>query len=122
MPKLSCAQLRDFLVLCHNRLLSCSGFVLTMLCMLMIRIRRYLFTYFTWKTLSNYVFEDLRKPKAPNRREQEPSDGSVRPGTIAAAGEVVGESLGVCRPAGPPMWGVVRTCGGGTGVSFVMAP
>jgi hypothetical protein len=34
--------------------------------MLMIRIRRYLFTYFTWKTLSNHVFEDLRKPKAPN--------------------------------------------------------
>jgi hypothetical protein len=22
----------------------------------------------TWKTLSNYVFEDLRKPKAPNNR------------------------------------------------------
>jgi hypothetical protein len=66
MPKLSFAQLRDFLVLRHNRLLSRSGFVLTMLCMLMIRIRRYLFTYFTWKTLSNYVFEDLRKPKAPN--------------------------------------------------------
>jgi hypothetical protein len=27
-----------------------------------------------------------------------------------------------CRPAGPPVWGVVRTCGGGTGVLFVMAP
>jgi hypothetical protein len=26
------------------------------------------------------------------------------------------------RPAGPPMWGVVRTHGGGTGVPFVMAP
>jgi hypothetical protein len=25
-------------------------------------------------------------------------------------------------PAGPPMWGVVRTCGSGTGVLFVMAP
>jgi hypothetical protein len=25
-------------------------------------------------------------------------------------------------PAGPPMWGVVRTRGGGTGVPFVMAP
>jgi hypothetical protein len=25
------------------------------------------------------------------------------------------------RPAGPPMWGVVRTRGGGTGVPFVMA-
>jgi hypothetical protein len=30
--------------------------------------------------------------------------------------------LGFGRPAGPPMWGVVRTCGGGTGVPFVMAP
>jgi hypothetical protein len=37
--------------------------------LLIIRIRRYLFTYFTWKTLSNYVFEDLRKPKAPNKDE-----------------------------------------------------
>jgi hypothetical protein len=26
------------------------------------------------------------------------------------------------RPAAPPMWGVVRTRGGGTGVPFVMAP
>jgi hypothetical protein len=30
--------------------------------------------------------------------------------------------LGFRRPAGPPMWGVVRTYGGGTGVPFVMAP
>jgi hypothetical protein len=30
--------------------------------------------------------------------------------------------LGFCRPAGPPMWGVVRTCRSGTGVPFVMAP
>jgi hypothetical protein len=67
MPKLSCAQLRDHFVLRHNHLSSSSSFVLTMLCMLMIRIRRYLFTYFTWKILSNHVFEDLRKPKAPNR-------------------------------------------------------
>jgi hypothetical protein len=66
MSKLSCAQLRDNLVLRHNHLSSRSGFVLTMLCILMIRIRRYLFTYFTWKTLPNHVFEDLRKPKAPN--------------------------------------------------------
>jgi hypothetical protein len=35
----------------------------------MIRFRRYLLTYFTWKTLSNHVFEDLRKPKAPNTRK-----------------------------------------------------
>jgi hypothetical protein len=27
-----------------------------------------------------------------------------------------------CHPAGPPMWGVVRTRGGRTGVPFVMAP
>jgi hypothetical protein len=27
-----------------------------------------------------------------------------------------------CCSAGPPMWGVVRTHGGGTGVLFVMAP
>jgi hypothetical protein len=67
MPKLSYAQPRDHLVLRHNHLSSRSGFVLTMLCMLMIRIRRYMFTYFTWKTLSNHVFEDLRKPKAPQQ-------------------------------------------------------
>jgi hypothetical protein len=36
--------------------------------------------------------------------EREPSSGSVRPGTIAAAAEVAGESPRVCRPAGPPMW------------------
>jgi hypothetical protein len=54
-------------------------------------------------------------------REREPSSGSVRPGTIAAA-EVVGQSPGACCPAGPPMWGVVRTCGSGTGVPFVMTP
>jgi hypothetical protein len=69
MPKLSCAQLCDNLVLRHNHFSSRSGFVLTMLCMLMIRIRRYLFTYFTWKTLSSHVFKDLRKPKAPNSHD-----------------------------------------------------
>jgi hypothetical protein len=37
-------------------------------------------------------------------REREPSSGSVCPGTIAAAAEVAGESPGVCRPAGRPMW------------------
>jgi hypothetical protein len=26
------------------------------------------------------------------------------------------------RPAGPPTWGVVHTCGGGTEVLLVMAP
>jgi hypothetical protein len=39
-------------------------------------------------------------------QEREPSSGSVRPGTIAAAAEVAGESPGVCRPAGPPLWGL----------------
>ena len=29
---------------------------------------------------------------------------------------------GFRRPAGPPAWGVVHTCGGGTEVPFVMAP
>jgi hypothetical protein len=38
--------------------------------------------------------------------EREPSSGSVRPGAIAAAAEVAGEPPGVCRPAGPPMWGL----------------
>jgi hypothetical protein len=37
-------------------------------------------------------------------REREPSGGSVHPGTIAVAAEVVGEPPGACRPAGPPMW------------------
>jgi hypothetical protein len=36
--------------------------------------------------------------------EREPSSGSVHPRTIAAAAEVAGESPGVCRPAGSPMW------------------
>jgi hypothetical protein len=29
-------------------------------------VRRYLFTHYTPETLLNHVFEDLRKPKAPN--------------------------------------------------------
>ena len=41
---------------------------------------------------------------------------------VAAAGVGGGEPPGGCRPAGPLMWGVVRTYGGGTGVPFVMAP
>jgi hypothetical protein len=31
-----------------------------------IRVQRYLFTHYTPETLLNPVFEDLRKPKAPN--------------------------------------------------------
>jgi hypothetical protein len=30
------------------------------------RVRRYLFTHYTLEILLNHVFEDLRKPKAPN--------------------------------------------------------
>jgi hypothetical protein len=46
-----------------------SAFVTTMLftsCMLLTRVRRYLLICYTWKTLLNHVFEDLRKTKAPN--------------------------------------------------------
>ena len=38
-------------------------------CVILIRDRRHLFTYYTRKTLLNYVFEDLRKTKAPNRNK-----------------------------------------------------
>ena len=37
-------------------------------------------------------------------REREPSGGRVRPGSMAAAAEVAGESPGACRPAGSPVW------------------
>jgi hypothetical protein len=37
-------------------------------------------------------------------RKREPSGGYVRPGTMAAAAEVAGESPGACRPAGSPVW------------------
>jgi hypothetical protein len=35
--------------------------------MALIRVRRYLFMYFSPEALLNHVFEDLRKSKAPNR-------------------------------------------------------
>jgi hypothetical protein len=38
----------------------------------LIRVRRYLFMYYTPETLLNHVFEDLRKTKAPN---SSPSQG-----------------------------------------------
>jgi hypothetical protein len=47
---------------------------------------------------------------------------SVCPEVIAAAVWPPGAEVVVAAAAGPPMWGVVRTCGGGTGVPFVMAP
>jgi hypothetical protein len=34
--------------------------------MVLIRVQRYLFMYYTTETLLNHVFEDLRKTKAPN--------------------------------------------------------
>jgi hypothetical protein len=34
-------------------------------------VRRYLFTHYTPETLLNHVFEDLRKPKAPNSTLEE---------------------------------------------------
>ena len=35
-------------------------------CVVLIRVRRHLFIYYTRETLLNHVFEDLRKTKAPN--------------------------------------------------------
>jgi hypothetical protein len=57
-PKLSCSQLRCCVDL---RILWAS------LTVIPIRVRRYLFTHYTPEILLNLVFEDLRKPKAPNR-------------------------------------------------------
>jgi hypothetical protein len=51
------------------------AFVSTMLftsCMVLTRVRRYLFICYTWKTLLNHVFEDLRKTKAPNKDDEPP--------------------------------------------------
>ena len=68
-------------------------------------------------------------------RGQGPYCSSVRPEAItaavwppgaevvvAAAGAGVGEPPGVLSPRRPSNVGVVRTCGGRTGVPFVMAP
>jgi hypothetical protein len=41
-------------------------FMLAFHVVILIRVRRYLFMYYTLETLLNHVFEDLRKPKAPN--------------------------------------------------------
>jgi hypothetical protein len=56
-PKLSCSHLRRYVNL---RILWASPTVV------LIRVRRYLFTHYTPETSLNHVFEDLRKPKAPN--------------------------------------------------------
>jgi hypothetical protein len=57
MPKLSCSHLRR----CINLRILCDSPTVVL-----IRIRRYLSTHYTPETLLNHVFEDLRKPKAPN--------------------------------------------------------
>jgi hypothetical protein len=62
-PKLSCSHLRR----CVNlRIIWASPTVIST------RVRRYLFTHYTLETLLNLVFEDLRKPKAPNRWDRLP--------------------------------------------------
>jgi hypothetical protein len=58
MSKLSCSQLRR----CINLRILCASPTVVL-----IQIRRYLSTHYTSETLLNHVFEDLRKPKAPNR-------------------------------------------------------
>jgi hypothetical protein len=68
-------------------------------------------------------------------RGRGPYGSSIHPEVIAAAVRPLGAEvvvaaalrasvsrLGFRRPVGPPAWGVVRTCGGGTEVPFVMAP
>jgi hypothetical protein len=81
-----------------------------------------------------FGFDSLSSP-VERGRGRGPCRSSVCPEVIAAAvwppgAEVVvaavgvgnSEPPGICHPAGPPMWGVVRTCGSETGVPFVMAP
>jgi hypothetical protein len=69
-------------------------------------------------------------------RGRGPYGSSIRPEVIAAAVRPLGAEVVVaaalrasvshpsafCCSAGPPTWGVVHTCGGGTRVPFVMAP
>jgi hypothetical protein len=81
-----------------------------------------------------FGFDGLSSP-LERRRGREPRHSSVGPEVIAAAvsppeagvvvaavGAVAGEPPGARQPAGPSMWGVVRTRGNGTEVPFVMAP
>jgi hypothetical protein len=57
MPKLSCSQLQR----CINLRILCASPTVVL-----IRNRRYMSMHYTPETLLNHVFEDLRKPKAPN--------------------------------------------------------
>jgi hypothetical protein len=61
IPKLFYTRLR----LCANLRVLCVPRTVAL-----IRVRRYLLMYFTPETLLNHVFEDLRKPKAPNNNIQ----------------------------------------------------
>jgi hypothetical protein len=58
MPKVPREQLR-------SRAILRTSYVLLHVVVLT-HVRRYLFTHYTPETLLNHVFEDLRKPKAPN--------------------------------------------------------
>jgi hypothetical protein len=62
MPKLPCAWLRDCITL---RIVHASYIVYGL-----DPSPKYLFIYHTWKILSNHVFEDLQKTKAPNNRDK----------------------------------------------------
>jgi hypothetical protein len=46
----------------------------------LIQVRRYLFMYYTPETLLNHVFEDLRKPKAPNNKQTDPTGSDINRG------------------------------------------
>jgi hypothetical protein len=59
IPKLFYTQLR----LCANLRV-----LLLLHTVALIRVQRYLLMYFTPETLLSHVFEDLRKPKAPNNQ------------------------------------------------------
>jgi hypothetical protein len=48
--------------------------ILFILCTILFRVRRFLYIYYTWKTLLNHVFEDPRKTKAPNSDDVANSD------------------------------------------------
>jgi hypothetical protein len=81
-----------------------------------------------------FGFDSLSSPLEWGRG-REACCSSVRPEAITAAvwpperrslsllpERAAVSHLGSRRPTGLPMWGVVRTCGGGTRVPFVMAP